>query len=150
MNDPVDLKKVLKSLFSMQRLAVLSTQRGGQPYSNLVSFAATRDLQHLLFATTRSTRKYANLAVESRVSMLVDNRTNKAADIHRAMAVTAVGTATETAGSEAGSLVEIYLEKHPYLAEFVGSPSCAFFSLRVSTYYLVQRFQQVTEIHMPP
>jgi len=43
----------------------------------------------------------------------------------------------------------LYLEKHPYLKDFVNSPSCAFLKLTVKTYYLVRRFQNVVEIHMP-
>ncbi len=149
MKDEMDFKDVLSNLFSNQKLAVLATQNDGQPYTNLVPFAATADLAHLLFATTRSTRKYANIRKESRASILVDNRKNEAADLHRAAAVTAVGAVSEPSAEELSGLIEIYLRKHPYLTEFVKSPSCAFLSLRVSTYYLVRKFQQVTEIHMP-
>lgn len=149
MKDEMDFKHVLSNLFSNQKLAVLATQNNGQPYTNLVSFAATVDLQHLLFATTRSTRKYANIRKESRASILVDNRSNEVADIHRAVAVTAIGVVTEITAPKLSGFKEIYLHKHPHLTEFVGSPSCAFLSLQVSTYYLVQKFQQVTEIHMP-
>jgi uncharacterized protein YhbP (UPF0306 family) len=144
-----DFIGILSTLFSEQNLAVLATNHNTQPYTNLVSFAPTKDLRQLLFATTRSTRKYANIIRDSRASMLVDNRSNEAADIHRAVAATAIGVVIELSESESAALKEVYLRKHPHLSEFVRSPSCAFLSLRVSTYYLVRRFQQVTEINIP-
>ena len=149
MNDREVLIRDLGQLLATQRLAVLSTHNAGQPYASLISFAATPDLQQILFATTRSTRKYANLTSDSRAAMLVDNRSNEEAVIHSAMAVTAKGAVGEVSGSERRAALSLYLEKHPYLNDFVNSPSCAFLKLTVKTYYLVRRFQNVVEIHMP-
>ena len=149
MNDREGLILELTHLLNSQRLAVLSTHGAGKPYASLVSFAATPDLMQLLFATTRSTRKYANLTSESRAAMLVDNRSNEESDIHSAMAVTATGVVGEIADIERVEALTPYLERHPYLKDFVNSPSCAFLKLTVETYYLVRRFQNVVEIHMP-
>ena len=44
MAELLQVKQLLSDLFSSQRLAVLSTQESGQPYSNLVAFAQTDDL----------------------------------------------------------------------------------------------------------
>ena len=140
----------LTPLLNNQKLAVLSTHNAGQPYANLVSFAASLDLKQLLFATTRSTRKYANLTSDERAAMLIDNRSNEETDIHSAMAVTATGFVKEISDAERAEALPPYLEKHPYLKEFVNSPSCALLRLTVEVYYLVRRFQNVVEIHMPP
>ncbi|MCJ7683600.1 MAG: pyridoxamine 5'-phosphate oxidase family protein [Desulfobacteraceae bacterium] len=148
MNDKTALNLELTQLLNDQRLAVLSTHSAGQPYASLVSFAATADLRQLLFATTRATRKYANLTSDSRAAMLIDNRSNEEADIHSAMAVTATGVVGEISDIERVEALTPYLEKHPYLKEFVNSPSCAFLRLTVRTYFLVRRFQNVVEIHM--
>ncbi len=142
------IKKTLKDLFESQRLGVLATYGEGQPYSSLVAFAATNDLKYLVFATTRATRKYANLSAESRVAMLVDNRSNQDSDFHSAMAVTALGEAEEVKESERGHLLKLYLAKHPYLEEFVNSPTCALLKMCVDRYYMVSRFQNVMELHM--
>ncbi len=150
MNERAGLIPGLTHLLKSQRLSVLSTHNAGQPYASLVSFAATPDLMHLLFATTRSTRKYANLTSDSRAAMLVDNRSNEEGDIHSAMAATATGVVGEISRTERREALPLYLEKHPYLKDFVNSPSCAFLKLTVATYYLVRRFQNVVEIHMPP
>ena len=148
MKDTSELRRLLNELFASQPLAVLATEGEGQPYASLVAFAATEDLEYLLFATTRSTRKYANLLAESRVALLVDNRSNQDSDFHNAVAVTATGRAEEVEAHEKDTLLRLYLTKHPHLSEFVTSPTCALLKVTVDTYYTVRRFQNVMELHI--
>lgn len=148
MKTTAHLNKALRELLRTQQLAVLATQGGGQPYGSLVAFVATDDLKHLLFATTRATRKYANLLTESRVAIVVDNRSNRDSDFHEALAVTVMGKAQEVKGSERDRLIELYLSKHPYLEEFVMAPTCALLRVTVDRYYMVSRFQNVMELHV--
>jgi heme iron utilization protein len=143
-----ELKELLKDLFSSQRLAVLATQSKGQPYGNLVAFVATNDLKHLLFATTRATRKYANISENPRIAMVMDNRSNQETDFHQAAAVTATGVVKEVEGSEKETLLRLYLSGHPYLKDFVSSPTCALLRMNVETYYVVRQFQNVMELHI--
>lgn len=142
------LKEFLKNLFPSQKLAVLATQSKKQPYGNLVAFVATKDLKHLLFATTRATRKYTNISENPRVAMVMDNRSNQEADFHQAAAVTATGVAKEVKGSEKETLLRLYLSRHPYLKDFVSSPTCALLKMDVETYYVVRQFQNVMELHI--
>ena len=144
------LSEQIRKLCVSQRLAVLSTRSGEQPYSNLVCFAASDDLRHILFATTRATRKYANLMREARVALLIDDRSKDPADTFRATAVTALGSARELEGEEAAKARRIYLERHPHLEEFVSSPSTAMLQLDVEKYILVTRFQDVRELKVNP
>ena len=143
-----ELKEFLKDLFSSQRLAVLATQSKRQPYGNLVAFVATNDLKHLLFTTTRATRKYANISENPRIAMVMDNRSNQEADFHQAAAVTATGVVKEVDGSEKGPLLKLYLSRHPYLKDFVSSPTCALLKMNVETYYVVRQFQNVMALHI--
>jgi nitroimidazol reductase NimA-like FMN-containing flavoprotein (pyridoxamine 5'-phosphate oxidase superfamily) len=140
----------LRELFRGQRLGVLASQKEGQPHTSLVAFAATADLRYLLFATPRATRKYAYLQADARVALLVDNRANRDADLHEAMAVTAYGHALEPAGAERAGYLELYLGKHPHLQEFVNAPSCALLAIAVRTYSVVDRFQRVIELAVTP
>ncbi len=142
------LKEFLRDLFSSQRLAVLATQNRGHPYGSLVAFMATEDLKHLLFATTRATRKYANLSKNPRIAMVIDNRSNQEVDFHQAAAVTATGVVKETVGSQKRRFQKLYLSKHPYLKDFVSSPTCALLRMDVETYYIVRQFQNVVELHI--
>ena len=136
----------LKRLLKSGKLAVLATHRNGQPYCSLVAFSHTRDLKYLIFATCRSTRKYENLSADKRVSMLVDSRTNRESDFHKAEAVTITGKATEVSKGMRNEYLRTYLRKHPELKGFVSSPNCALLRLKVNKYYLVSRFQEVMEI----
>lgn len=146
MNETPTTLAVIRNLVESQKLAVLSTQNHGQPYSNLVAFAATADLQFLLFATTRATHKYANLMADPRVAVLVDNRKNDVADFTEATAFTALGKAWELQGAERQRFLAIYLEKHPNLKDFVAAPTCALLRVKVDKYIVVSRFQDVREV----
>ncbi len=148
LTEKAELTHLLKELFSDQLLAVLGTQSSSGPYGNLVAFAATDDLKNLVFATTRSTRKYENLLKTPRVAIVIDNRSNHEIDFHHAVAVTATGSVEEIDGLELDHFRNLYLEKHPYLIDFVTAPTCALLKVKVNTYYVVRRFQQVTEFHI--
>lgn len=150
MTQPDDLTNQLRELFATQPLAVLSTGSDSRPYASLVAFAASSDLRRLFFATTRDTRKYANIRSNSRVALLVDNRTNRVDDFTSAIAVTVLGDSRELTGEERADAEGLYLGKHPHLQEFVSSPSCALVEVAVSSLYLVSRFQNVTEFHFHP
>lgn len=136
------------ALLSGQPLAVLSTQRNGQPYSSLMAFAHTEDLEVILVATGKSTRKHQNITMDSRVSLLVDNRSNSEEDFHSAAALTVLGVAKPIAKEERLEYETIYLERHPYLQKFLCSPTTTFIKIKVQHYLLVSRFQNVMEYRM--
>jgi general stress protein 26 len=148
LKDTEELKKVIKDLLTSHNLAVIATQREGPPYTNLVAFAASDDLKHLVFATTRSTRKYVNLMADSRVSMMIDNRQNRASDFHDATAIAAIGSVEEVRGMEKADFMALYLSKHSHLKAFATAPTCALMKLRVDRYDIVRRFQNVMELWM--
>ena len=118
MTTQTEFEHRLRDLFSDQPLAVLATDAGGRPYTSLVAFAAASDLTRLLFATTRATRKFANILENPRVSLLIDNRANEVSDFRNAVAVTVLGTAAEVSGDEKAPLAALYLA---LLAAFSGS-----------------------------
>jgi nitroimidazol reductase NimA-like FMN-containing flavoprotein (pyridoxamine 5'-phosphate oxidase superfamily) len=147
MIDTAEMKEIVQSLLTSQRLAVLSTQMSGRPYSNLIAFAATEDLKYIFFATSRATRKYANLTAEPWVSLLIDSRSNQEKDFDEASAVTVLGTAEEALDSDREKYLQLYLKKHSYLEEFVTAPTCALIRVKVEKFIMVTRFQEVREIY---
>jgi nitroimidazol reductase NimA-like FMN-containing flavoprotein (pyridoxamine 5'-phosphate oxidase superfamily) len=142
------IRKRLGELFDSQNLAALSTQHSGQPYASLVAFYADDDLKHIYFVTPKTTRKYANLSADNRVAVMVNSATNQIADFHRAISVTAVGKAKDVAGGDKERILYHYLAKHPYLEDFVRSPTCALVGVAVVSYYMVRNFQNVMELHL--
>lgn len=142
--DPSDL---LSRLFSAQQLGVISTESKGQPYSKLVAFAATEDLKSLVFVTNRNTSKYANIISNPKVAMMVDSRTNKPSDFKSAVAVTILGTAAEVPPNERDRLIEVYIAKHPHLANFANRPSQALMRLTASD-FIIASFDRVQVVHI--
>lgn len=141
------VKQHLDELFATQRLAVLATEKDGRPYASLVAFQAETNLRTITFATPRSTRKFANLCANPHVALLINSSTNDPSDFHKAMAVTAQGRVEVLNESQKAVRQKPYLQKHPYLAEFVASPTCALICVHIRSYYLVKNFQHVMELH---
>lgn len=145
MEDAIVLERIARELAASQRLAVLSTDDHGKPYSSLIAFASAPDLKTLVFTTPRPTRKFSNLCQNERVSLLIDNRSNREEDFAEAAAATILGHAREVTGEERESCLALYLGKHPRLSSFARSPNCAVFRVEVEACYVVNRFQSVSE-----
>ena len=141
------VQEKIQTLLDHQGLGVLATtDRDGHPYASLIAFAINSDLSAFYFVTPKATRKYANLAHERRVALLVNNSVNAPADFHEAMAVTVLGRARPVEGADKTDALSIYLKKHPYLRQFARSPSCALFAVAITGFAMVQQFQNVSEL----
>lgn len=138
-----ELRSIVGSLLSSQKLAVLASYGDCQPYTSLVAFAESPDLTRIYFATTRKTRKFANLNQCPKVSLLIDNRSNRVSDFDEAIAATVIGGVSEVDKKQAAA---VYLGKHPYLADFIDSPDTALLQVAVEKYFVVSKFRQVLEL----
>ena len=148
MSQPPETRELIRELFASQRLAVLATLESRQPYTNLVAFCETDDLKFLLFATNRNTRKYANIAANPQVAMLVDSRSNQDSDFVAATAATAIGRAEEVQDVDRDRILRTYLTRHPHLADFAASPDTALVRVAVDLYKVVTGLHTVTELHI--
>jgi nitroimidazol reductase NimA-like FMN-containing flavoprotein (pyridoxamine 5'-phosphate oxidase superfamily) len=137
--------ETIGALLHSQRFAALATQRDGHPYTSLMAFACTTDLKELVVATGNATRKHQNLIQENRVSLLVDNRSNNEDDFQAAMALTVLGTAGPVDAVERSPYQRLYLDRHPYLEQFLVAPSTVLLKIMVNRYLLVSSFQNVME-----
>jgi nitroimidazol reductase NimA-like FMN-containing flavoprotein (pyridoxamine 5'-phosphate oxidase superfamily) len=146
MQDIYQLRETIKEILDSQKLSVFATLGEGKPYGNLVAFAATADLKTILFATTRATRKYANLLAHADIAMVIDTRTNQTADFSDAVAVTVLGEVREVIADERKKFVSIYLDKHPLPERVRRIPTTALLSVMAKTYIMVSRFQNVQEL----
>ena len=147
-----ETRRSVEDLLRGQRFAVLSTESETGPYCSLIAFWAAEDLNHVVFATLRSTRKFNYLVTHPRVALLFDDRTNRETDLRKGMAVTATGTAREVTDVEARVRTsEAFLAKHPSLASFLASPDCALIRVDIDVFYVVTEFQNLVELraHWP-
>jgi nitroimidazol reductase NimA-like FMN-containing flavoprotein (pyridoxamine 5'-phosphate oxidase superfamily) len=145
MNATESIQTLLHRLLESQKYAVLATDQHGQPYTSLMAFSATPDLQSFILLTETGRLKYANLMTNPRVALFIDNRENVGADIEEAIAVTAQGVADEVVGEEREVLRDFFLRRHPGLRVFASAPKCALIRIKINSYVIVRRFQEVIE-----
>ena len=140
-------EKTIQDLLQDQKFAVLSTYDSGQPYCNLVAFADIKEGKSIIFVSDRNTRKYRNLKKNEKVSLLIDNRTNRNIDFVEAIAVTLMGRAKEVAGEDTDSCKEYYLNKHPNLNDFFSKKGKAIFEVIIDD-YIIASFNTVIKVQL--
>ncbi len=136
----------LRTFLTAQKSMVLATHSDSGPYCSLMAFAISPDLTFLALATSRNTAKYRNMLARPEVSLLADSRTNAENDPQEAMAVTLLGVASEVLGTFREKIRGLLEKEHPGLHRFFQDPETAFFTVAVSRYVVVERFQGVQEI----
>lgn len=142
---PDAVQTLLQHLLATQKYAVLATDNQGQPYTSLMAYSITDDLRAFILMTERGRQKYENLMTNPRVAIMVDNRENLGSDLDVTIAVTAQGVAEEITGDARDEWRAFCLARHPALQAFADSPGCAFIRIQVTSYVIVQQFQDVIE-----
>ena len=145
MKVPDAVQTLLPRLLETQKYAVLATDNHGQPYTSLMAFSVTEDLQSFILMTERGRLKYENLMTNPRVAIMIDNRENLGSDLDEAVAVTAQGLAEEITGDARDEWRALCLARHPALQAFADSPTCALIRIKVTSYIVVRCFQEVIE-----
>ena len=133
-------------LLNSQKVGVLATSYRGTPHQSLIAFVSSEDFGEIYFTTPKYTRKVEAMKTDPGVALLVDNRQNIASDLDACIAVTAKGTAEQLPEQKQDTFLSRYLARHPYLEEFVSSPTCSIYCIRVQSYTLVSSFQKVQEL----
>lgn len=142
----MDVIEEIKKLICNEYFAVLSTQGEIQPYASIISFSATDDLKNIVFATPKQTRKFSLLNKMNRVALLIDNRSSVPSSVNKISAVTVTGKSRILNDKmQSNHWKTILTDKHPYLKSFVDAPSTAMILIDVYRYFLVRRFQEVSE-----
>ena len=142
------LHEAIVSLLNQQRLATLATLSQATPYCNLVAFTHSDDLQTILFSTPRKSTKYANIAHNPNVALLIDSRTESGSDAQAGMAVTALGIVEDLVPQEADALKSQHAGRHPQFKDFIYSPDCALMQVRVQRYILVSSLRDVSVLEV--
>ena len=141
----MQLRQKIADLLCKEKLAVLASWDGKQPYNTLVAYIFTEDLKSIFFATREDTKKYQNIVKYPYVSLLIDNRTNDKKDFKDAVALTVSAKAKPI---EKQAYVNLYLNRFPDLKEFLEDPQTVLVLLETQQYIYVHRFQEVIELRM--
>ncbi len=133
----------IQTLVANESFAVLCTQGDGQPYGSVVAFAVDDRLTSFYFATPMQTRKYSLLQVCDRVALVVDSRDQIPGDLMNTEAVTITGQAKQLdSGPDYTAYSHLLTARHPYLKDFVASPTTALFRIQPQRFLYVTRFQE--------
>jgi nitroimidazol reductase NimA-like FMN-containing flavoprotein (pyridoxamine 5'-phosphate oxidase superfamily) len=135
----------LKDFNAKEFFAVLATNNAGIPYTSLISYALTPDLQMVIFVTPKGTAKYRNILRSSQVALLIDNRSKSANSLMKTEAITIMGTAKPVRkGTTWEKLAEVFLKKHPGLEEFLTAPTTALIAVEIVRCIHVGHFQELS------
>jgi heme iron utilization protein len=141
----VSVPERLKSLDKTRLHAVLATEFDSQPYTSLIAYALTPDMRSILFITPKFTHKYKNMMKNSRVSLLIDTRSNTKKDYMGAEAVTILGNAVSVRkGKKWSELADLFIQKHSKLKEVINSSETALIAVKISACIHVTQFQSVS------
>ena len=141
-----ELEDDIRRLCEGQPFAVLATQGKGITKASLISFAASSDLKHIVFATPSRNGKVDNIASEENESIIVEDPTLQQDSINEISALTIIGKgrilSDEKENLEWASLLT---EKHPNLKLFVEAPTTSVILVEVVRYLYVKKFQDMRE-----
>jgi nitroimidazol reductase NimA-like FMN-containing flavoprotein (pyridoxamine 5'-phosphate oxidase superfamily) len=135
--EPREIQDTIRRVLEQNRLAVLATQRNGQPHASLIAFTPLEGLRFLAFATYRDTLKYESIREDRRVAVLIEDREVDARHLDRRLVLTAVGEAIATPEEERQAHIVTHLARHPGLERFLNSPDCEFVRVAVRAYQVV-------------
>jgi hypothetical protein len=121
----------LKFLMKDQKLAVLASFMIMCPIRTMWDSQPVMISNTYFFVTPVATRKYSYLMDSRKASMMIDNRSNDESDFKDTMAVNATGKVMEAEKTD--DFKDLYLEKHPYLHDFLLSPSSALMRMKVKS-----------------
>jgi nitroimidazol reductase NimA-like FMN-containing flavoprotein (pyridoxamine 5'-phosphate oxidase superfamily) len=144
----MDLRDTIHGVLERNRLAVLSTQREGQPHASLMAFTPSGGIRFLAFATYRDTLKYESLQKDGRVAVLIEDRNGDATHPDRRLVLTALGEVSETTEEERQALIAKHLARHPDHAEFLRSPDCELVLVVIKAYQVVGGIDDVKWYHV--
>ena len=126
--------------------AVLATVLDGQPYTSMIAYALTLDKKGIIFSTPKETQKYRNILNNSRVSLLIDTRSNTSRDYMSAESLTILGNAIPLRrGRKWSELARLLVRKHPALNRIMRSTETKLILVRISRCIHVTRFQTVSK-----
>lgn len=126
----------LETLLRNNSLCVLCTEAAGNPYCSLMTYLPSDDLTSLYLVATRESRKFQNLLVNPRVSILVDSRQHPTGEAN-IVSVTLAGLFKPLTDAEVLPIKTTFAGKHPELTEILNHPDSLVFAIKLQSYLLL-------------
>ena len=138
MSNPKIIRSYVEEALQSERLAVLATEGDGQPHASLIAITPFEGIGQLVFATYRNTRKYSNMALNSKVAVLMERGNDDRTDPQKSFVITAFGHTQEITAGVKDAALKALLAKHPNLESFTNASDCALVLVTVNEYQVVQ------------
>jgi general stress protein 26 len=133
----------IRALLEARKLAVLATQIDGQPHASLMAFTPVEGIKRIVFATYRTTRKYASLRRDGRAALLIGSGIEPFEQQRTGLVVTAHGRIADVPDHARQATLTAHLKRHPEFEDFLTSPDCALLNMEISAYQLVTSTDEV-------
>ena len=143
MSNPKIIRSYVEEALQSERLAVLATESNGQPHASLIAIAPFESIRQLVFATYRNTRKFSNLAHNSKVAVLMERGNDDRTDPQKSFVITAFGYAEEIGTETKDAALMALRKKHPDLENFTDASDCTLVLVTVYEYQVVQGIDNV-------
>lgn len=148
MSTPIPIMEYVGGLLKAFRLAVLATERDGQPHASLIAITPVQGFRQMIFATYRKTRKFENLEHNGRVAVLIQGEDPDSSGQQKIFALTAFGHAQEVGISEQEEAAQAHMERHPELMNFLQTADFALIRIKVDAYQIVRGIDDVTWLNV--
>jgi len=143
MKTPTAIRDYIEQALYSNQLAVLATVSDDQPHASLIAITPFNGLRQLVFATYRNTRKFRNLAANSKVAVLIEGKNQDKSGIQDGFVITAYGAAKELSMETDDDELQAHLLKYPELLSFTHEPDCTLLVVNVENYQVVQGIDNV-------
>lgn len=130
----------IRALIQGRQSCVLATSQDNQPHTSLMGFAPSDNCTTFFMATYRNTTKFANIQVNPRVSLLLDDRAaHPGRDRRETKALTVHGRAEILEDPEqCRAVADILRQRLPHLLDFLNGPDVAFIAVQAEDFLLLQ------------
>ncbi len=137
---PRDTLEKMTSLVRSHDTCVLATVFEGRPHCSLMAYVADDACREIYMATRRDSTKFRNLARNPHVSLLIDTRGDHGAQRRtETQALTVAGEFRPIRDGRERAAIEYRLTAvHPYLKEVISHQDTEIFSVRVTSFLLLE------------
>lgn len=117
----------------------MATCSENKPHCSLMTYVADEQAEAIHTVTLNTSRKYSNIAQNSRVSLLVDSRVNDGSEAGsiKALTVSGVSSLVKDETEKAAILTRIG-QNHPHLRGLVLHPDAEIITIDVETFLLLE------------
>ncbi len=136
-------REYIADILKLNKLAVLATESRGQPHLSLIAITPLGNFRQLIFATYRNTLKYRNLANNSKVAVLIENRDVNINDHQKSIVLTIIGHTEEISIEENEAAYQSHLKRHPEMESFMQSSDCVLIRIIAQSFQIVHGIDDI-------